>query len=501
MSLACKPKNISPTYEELLTQQTTRNLGLSSVFNVNTYVSPCVEDFTSPTYYLSGATKPMTGLTITSDSTHNMSEVDDFDLIYNFTGSTDYTGYTGEFCYGVVGVLPANLIADRCTPFSGLTGSTLVTNYNNTEVSTVDNEYITKSWVKFNSKCVTGLTIDTSDYEVEFSVYDYLVTITNPPKPSLLENPTNIFDDMDFVSETIPIQIVGSNSFQLTESPVGTVVVLNINGVNVYKSDYSLNSTTNTITLLNGITFEATDVVQVYYNKTQQLNPSDLQLNNRIKMDMFQVTGITTGFTSSFTATTYDNVVNYNNTNNRLEIFLNENIETSIEPIVTINGLSLLFNSDIYKSNIVKNKLILDDSLSLIVGDIVSVYYYHNDVQNPGDLGVLRTTTPTVKWSSSQNITRNASSSAEFTVQVAERGDTSFTTILYTGTTNYDTDVTSYSLELGPITTSSISDYIYRIKFTKDYVTSIVINSYQTTEYSDMGSFKLDWNYINNTNF
>jgi hypothetical protein len=62
MSLACKPKNISPTYEELLTQQTTRNLGLSSVFNVNTYVSPCVEDFTSPTYYLSGATKPMTAL-------------------------------------------------------------------------------------------------------------------------------------------------------------------------------------------------------------------------------------------------------------------------------------------------------------------------------------------------------------------------------------------------------------------------------------------------------
>jgi hypothetical protein len=501
MSLACKPKNISPTYEELLTQQTTRNLGLSSVFNVNTYVSPCVEDFTSPTYYLSGATKPMTGLTITSDSTHNMSEVDDFDLIYNFTGSTDYTGYTGEFCYEVVGVLPANLIADRCTPFSGLTGSTLVTNYDNTEVSTVDNEYITKSWVKFNSKCVTGLTIDTSDYEVDFSVYDYFVTVTNPPKPSLLESSSNVFSDLNFVSEIIPVTFVGMNSFLLNEKPLGSIIILNVNGVNVVKSDYSVDPTTNVVTLLNGITFEIEDVVQVYYNKTNLTNPFDAALNNRIKMDMFLVTGITTGVTSSFSATTYDNFVNYNNTNNRLEVFLTEDIESTVQPIVTINGVNVLFNVDVYKSNVVKNKLIFSDSVSILAGDVISIYYYFSGLQNPGDLGMLKTDSPAISWSSQQNITRNASSSGEFTVEVAEKGDTTFSTILYTGSTSYDADVTSYSLSVGPITTTSITNYIYRIKFTKDYVTSIIMNTYQTTNYSDIGSFILDWNYINNTNF
>ena len=55
MGFSCKNKNVlTPTIPNYID----RDLGLSNIYNVNTDVSFCMENFNSPLYYMSGATKP-----------------------------------------------------------------------------------------------------------------------------------------------------------------------------------------------------------------------------------------------------------------------------------------------------------------------------------------------------------------------------------------------------------------------------------------------------------
>jgi len=65
----------------------------------------------------------------------------------------------------------------------------------------------------------------------------------------------------------------------------------------------------------------------------------------------------------------------------------------------------------------------------------------------------------------------------------------------------YNNGSSTYSLNIGPITTTSVSNYIYRVKFTKGYRTEIVQNTYTTESISTIGSFSLNWAYINNTKY
>jgi hypothetical protein len=240
-------------------------------------------------------------------------------------------------------------------------------------------------------------------------------------------------------------------------------------------------------------------VLSAIYNKS--LIPTPSGVVNNVKLEMFSVTGITTGVTSSISATTYENFINYNSVNNRLEIYLKEKIDPSVQPRLTVNGVNLTYNVDFFKSNIVHNKLILNEGSVIEIDDAISVYYYHSGVNNPGDLGTIRTDTPTIEWESHQNILSGLFSYGDFTVEIADRDDPSFSNILKTGTTVYNNDITSYTLSIDPITTTSVSNYIYRIKFIKNFVTINPTNVYTTQSYSDTGSFRLDWPYINNTNF
>ena len=103
MGFLCKTKK-----NKYLDNPIDRDLGLSNINNINSTTNFCFEPFNGPTYNLSGATKPLTGNTSPCSGTptncyavYNLSEIDDFDLKFNFTGSTDYTGYTGDFCYNI----------------------------------------------------------------------------------------------------------------------------------------------------------------------------------------------------------------------------------------------------------------------------------------------------------------------------------------------------------------------------------------------------------------
>jgi len=504
MSLACKPNNPTPSYTARIIQETNRNIGLSSVFNVQSTVSPCVEAFSYPTFTMSGATKAMTGLTISSDSTYNLSNVDDFDVVFNFTGNTQYTGYTGQFCHTLNGYLPHITYTTSCVNYSGLTGSSLTKNIVvGNDISIDDNEYVLNSWNIFDSKCVSGLTINTNDYSITKDDF-YLVTIIDPPKPTLGFTNLNTLGDLTFINELLSVPSNGTNQLLLSYSPVAGTILMSVNGIQVSRTDYTINPSTNVISFLNGITLEQIDVVQVYYNKTLSTGDAFNVLGESVNLELVSVTGITSGFTSNFSATTYNNIVNYNDDFDRLELFLQKDIDLSVIPIVSVNGTIFTWNVDVYKSNVVNNKLIFNSGTLISVGDVISVYYYSSQVTGLGDLGRLRTTTPKISWSVPSNVIRDVSVSGNtglFTVEVVDRSDINYNTILNSGTTIYNNTTTYYTIDIGPITTTSISNYIYRIKFTKDYTTSIVSNTYQTEIYSDNGSFSLDWGYINNTKF
>jgi hypothetical protein len=504
MSLACEPRKPTPSDLVRQIQETNRNVGLSPVFNVNTTVTPCIESFTGPTYPCGngGMCEPITGLTISSPCSYNLSVVDNFDITFDFTsGNTMYTGYTGEFCYSLLNSLSANRLTDTCTPYSGITGHTITRNLDTTEISSVDNTYRVRSWDKFTSKCltndlgVTGVTVDNMVTTNEDNDC-YFITVVNPPQPILEYQPTNVLEGITFVNETLNVP-EGSNQFLLSSSPIGGKVQLTINGLNVSSVDYTVDPTESKLITVN-TTLESRDVVSAAYNMS---NDTTNGVIDNVRLEFISVTGVTSGVTSSVSATTYENIVNFNNVSNRLEIYLLDKIDSGIQPRLTINGVNLTYNVDFFKSNIVQNKLILNEGSVIKVGDVISIYYYYSGNNNPGDLGVLKTDKPLIKWESQQNILRTLFSYGTFTLEVTDRTDVSFSNILYTGNTVYNNTTTSYTLGTEQITTTSIKDYIYRIKFVKNFVTDNPKNVYTTETYSDVGSFRLDWSYIKNTNF
>jgi hypothetical protein len=510
--MSCQINKTPPTYLVRLEEELKRGLGLSPVYNINTEVNPCIECFDNPTYWMSGATKPMSGLTMSSDSTHNLSEKDNVNLIFNFTGSTKYTGYTGEFCYRIDGKESSKPIPNNCVPFTTLSGNptTLTKNFILSEISAVDNEYVITPWSTFYSECITnnrgvvGTKVDTSIYPTTIN-NNYFVTVVKPPTPLLTYTPVNVFNDMVFVNEVLgrPINEISSpsgpsliyNVYQLSNVPVGGVCVIAVNGITMSNNDYTVDTDSRTVTI-NSVTMELEDIVTAYYNQTPLTEAVALPLEDFVKLEMFGVTGVTSGVT----ATTYNNFVNYNPISNRQEFFTKENIDTFVDPIVTINGVNLAYNMDVFKSSISGNKLVLREGLELVEGDVVGIYYYYSGHNGAGELGKLDTNTPYIRWSTQLNVLKNVpfGSSGLFTIEVTDRDDPDFNTILYTQTTVYNNTISEYTSTVGPITTTNITNYIYRVKFDKDYMTPYG-NSYQTESYSSVGSFSLNWFKINNT--
>ena len=626
-------------------QKLNRDIGLSPIFNVKSDVSPCVESFTSPTYYMSGATTPMTGLTIDSSSVYNLSNVDDFTLTFN------YLGYDGKFCYKTSPRYNTKSVDDRCVKYSEINttspseceedlleynrindektlllnqkkqelssqikggndpsliqslqeeivqlekeissnekeagertsyclscekdyarlideksdledeiqqteedlvnakltgpqslidnlqlkideltsqlkdvddllsedfdcvGETLLNNNKSfnflpgQDISREDNEYIITPYDVFYSKCVTnpfgrtGTTINTKKYKTTDLDNDYgFVTLTNPPTPSLVYELNVSLSDIQFVNDSFNVDFDGVSSFQLSDTPLGSTAVVSVNGVTMSKEDYLIED--NLLKVTGGY-LSSTDTIQAYYSTSLEFGGDIIPIMDLTKLENFKVTGFTNDFFSDSLNTSYENFVNYNSSNDRYEIFLKDNVDVTIEPVLSVNGIDLVYNVDFFKSNLVQNKLILGEGLDLVVGDVVSIYYYNTGNSNPGDMGTLRSDLVPIKWSQNVKPSIKRSSYGEYVIEVYNREDSNFNTIINSGTTMYNSPISDYSLTIGPITTTNIKDYVYRLKLDK-YYTDMSLNRYKTSSEYVYGSFSLDWNYINNTKF
>jgi hypothetical protein len=525
MGFSCKGKNIlTPT----IPNYNDRDLGLSNIYNVNSDVNFCMEDFSSPLYYMSGATKPyysvFSGCTTGGTdnicgSIHNVSESDNFNLIFNITGGTDYSGYTGQFCYKIFsrpdfnvtysattsGITTIEVVSnnnfitsqtplyENCVDFSGISSNTVTqTILNGIDLPIADNDYRLMDYVTFTPNSCSDIEIDTwsiSDNYVDFNYSKdwYFVTVTNPPKPELFSTSQRRTNGVLY-AETI--QSNSGTDYALTYVPAGQVVNVHINGILLTKNedyvlDYSQYPSGPVIVSFNEI-LEDIDVFNVVY----VISETNTNLTSSSSPEGFGIeTIIYSGATTGVTASTI-NIVNYNTTSGLYEIFLTDNILVDSSVVLSINGIDLTENLEFYKSTTTQNKLNLHPNVNLVVGDIITAFYFKelNNTQS-GDLGKLSSNNVNINWNINSEIQSSqfTGSSAYFITEITEENDISYSGVTYTAITPYS-GLTIYNKIFDGVEVNK--KYIYRVCLNKKYVT-ITGDEIYTTSCSDNGSFDL----------
>lgn len=499
MSLLCNPKN-KPTDEQLDNQKLFRDIGLSPINNIYSEVDMCSESFEGFNYNMTGATKGNEFLDINSKSAHNLSNKDFVSIVFEVNEGDDYLNYEGNFCFiPVPTTSTTNPPIKRCVEYKDIPNDG-VFGWDLSELLKSDYQYTVSTKHRFYSKCITsnygfsGTTLVEGNSDTDY----YFVTVINPPNPEIKSDLINTLNEISFVNEDLSTEVIeGSTMLELTAEPLGNIVAVVVNGINLDTSDYSI--VDRLVRFSEGIEIEQTDSVSVYYSKYLGNNPSQAgYVFNITNLDVFTVNEI---HEKKFNEgeTSYDNFINDNTEAGRLEVFLKDDVDDSVQPILTINGLDLVFNRDFFKSNKVKNKLVIAPGVIIGIKDVVSVFYYRSSNNSLGDLGILLTNQPEIKWSL-PNLTLKEGSYGEFFIEVTDSEDFNFDNILLTNKRLYSSDIIDYTYTISPITTKGISDYRYRVRFDKTFLDSKGFK-YTTTSYSLTNhTFSIDWDYIDNTN-
>jgi hypothetical protein len=444
-----------------------------------------------------------TGITcdyFTCDGIHNLSEQDSFDLTFVITGGTDYTGYTGQFCYelynkdnfiltGETTITPTP-IYQKCIDFSAITSTTFTeTLYSGIDVPILENEYKLFTYTSFKpNECVTNFTFNIYLQNPTFN-YDndwYIVTLTNPEKPLFEEIQGSV------VGGSLYTQVFsvapGQTEYQLDQVPNGGEIILNVNGITLTNgSDYTLNYSLlpqgPVIVTLNQPLDSTNDTLTVTYitpGDPTQLLPSNTTLYS---IETMVVTGITTGTTASTV-----NILNYNDVSDVYEFFTQYDLLGSLPPKITLNGITLTENIDFFKSNVVSNKIIFHPSVgnNLVLNDVISVIYFKQDnLLFDGNLGKLGSNDVEIKWF----VNDTTEKQMVFNVEITESTDTGYTgNNIITGTTEFVENQSSYSLLFEDVPVNNT--YIYRVCAIKTYKT-LTNDELITTECSDNGYFDL----------
>jgi hypothetical protein len=449
------------------------------------------------------------GVTVDCDGLHNVSINDSFDLNFYITGGTDYTGYTGQFCYKLINdgyilsgdtnfLLDDNIleggvevIYEKCFDFSGLTSTTITdTILSDVDVPISDNDYRLISYVKFYPENCTEDEINLSLLDpplVEFNYSDdwFFTTITNPPTP-LFTEVVGQFQGGSIRTDVLQV-FEGQRDYQLTSAPNGGKVMVDVNGVTLtedvdYTLNYSLLPSGNVIiTFLEDLEVSR-DIVSVTY-----ITPGDPTQLIQTRTDLFSIeTLVVTGFTTGTTASTI-NIINDNVTAGVKEFFTQYDYLNNSTIRVTINGFELTQGIDYFTSNKVQNKINFHPNRTVLVGDVITVWYFKQSaVLQEGQLGKLDSNDVDIRWYITEEIPTN--STGYFNIEITESTDLTYSATTYSGTTDYVSGTTAYSLLFEDVEVNK--EYIYRVCMVKNY-TNITNDVIETTSCSANGSFDL----------
>ena len=266
----------------------------------------------------------------------------------------------------------------------------------------------------------------------------------------------------------------GQTDFLLTQGFIGSPIIA-LNGLTLANEyDYIINSSANTLTISGGTVI--TDVITVIYN-------SDGENLHGLTNDLIQ---ITTPIISGITDNQGVNTVYYNTSESKYEVYTTVTPNDGDNIIITLNGLTLSPNIDYYQSISNSNRIILNGNL--LIGDVINIYY-NSKTQY---IGSIYTNSPTINWSIDVAPTNN---SGEFTIQVSDISDYTFSSIIFSASTPYIANTTTYSKQIilsGDIGTK----YIYRIKNEKIY-TTINGDKISSVSYSEIIPIEIQSNSIN----
>jgi hypothetical protein len=407
-------------------------------------------------------------------------------IYFEFTGNTDtFTGNNATFKYeiykynsNVNTFIAPPVYKSEILEYSSFSGTNILTQALPVSGLSLDGEYIVKGYYLF-SACTEyagrlGKTVDTLKYRggTEYGLYDktldwYFMAMKAAETPSLLQNSSNVAP-----SNTLWQQIIlpepGTKSFVITNG-IGGDIVLTLNGLVLAKNlDYTLN---NSIVTLSGETV-IDDIVTVIYTTTG---------GNNLVADVYDVT---TEVSSGTTGNQGNNVIYFNTSTGKYEVYTQVTPLASNTILMMINGATLANGIDYYQSSSNPKRLILEGNI--LVGDIVTVVYFpKTDVVNG-----LITNSPIVSWKIN---TAPQLANGVFTLQVST-GNT-FNDFFATGTTNYVVGETLY--QLGFTASGEVGTKLYyRVKNEKNY-TTICSGTVTSVAYSETIPLTIQTNSIN----
>lgn len=352
----------------------------------------------------------------------------------------------------------------------------------------LDGDYIIKANYTNNYPTEMGklldLTYDTSLYNVgdSYSIYK---------------------EDRDFYfvalkEAEVPTPSPGVNLVTPPNSFIVSSIELSEGQTNIVISD----TFDSYIVTLNGLVLaETLDYDITNLPVTGSVTSTLIQLfSSAIDGDLLTVTYISSGAANSIADQIYDiltpivsgatngqglNTVYFNTTTSKYELFLNYEPVSQNDILVTLNGAVLANNIDYYQSSSNPKRIIL--SGTIIVGDILVAYY--NALTNL--IGAITNPQPSFGWVIGD---APVNSDGTFTVEVSTA--TTFNTISVSGSVEYVTNETTYSLPLS-LSGNYGDELYYRIKNEKRYYTlcnSIV----KSIKYSETIPIKLGINSTNN---
>ena len=516
MGFLCKIKE-----NKYLDNPLDRDLGLSNIYNVNSVTNFCFEPFEGPTYWLSGATKPITGATTPCSGSptncyavYNFSEVDDIDLGFNFTGSTDYTGYTGSFCYKIYdrrnftvnrpnktlnNIKPA---LEACHAFSAITSTTINDIVNLGQLPFTNTDYMLRSYYKFTPKECVKKEIDTWKNSNQLNYFNfnydwYFITVTDPLKPSIVDTTGNLIDRVTLVQQTIKGGAF-QNYFNLTNQPIGNKINLYVNGILLTPGlDYSLDTsmfprTTPIVNIFSG-EIEVRDIITLVYlvGPESFLTALGQSRNELFEIDTFKVTGFTSDITASTT-----NIVNTNTIKGTQEVFLTSDFDPQSTVVAVLNGVKLMENIEYYKSSTTLNKIIFNPNfITIKEGDILSFWYFKTNLDTYNNLGTLDKDSVVIPWKVNP-LREQLYNTAYFTVEVTEKSDTNWTSLFSTTTVDYSVNNSSYQTEVTNLIVNK--DYKFRVIFEKTYKNLLgegIMTSSEVIGYFDTKNDKIIYGY------
>jgi len=454
------------------------------ILNVNMSSDICV--FESPQFSISGASKiDCTGAT-SGTSYVLSSDTQTIPLTFTFTGNTNtFIDKNAQFRFEIFkynevlnGFSSTPVYNSEVLDYSGFSATNITTQYVPVSGLNLDGEYIIKPFYRFglctdflsklNKTIDTNIYISGSEYNIYDDKYDYYFAAIKKAETPLLTQNTSNLTGINKLRQQVVLPTDKQTTFSVDTNISGDFVVT-LNGlVLAPNEDYYF--TGNTV-FLSGETY-SDDIITVIYTT----GGGYALTNDNITISSPIVSGATGGQSS--------NVVYYNTTTNKYEVYTSVTPQDGGSIILMLNGVTLANNIDYYQSTSDPKRLILEGNL--LVDDMITIVYY----PTTSTINGLETNNPMVTWKIQ---TPPQKINGLFTLEVAL--DNNFSSMYYTGTTDYQIGISYYAQSFIASGTVGTTLY-YRVKNEKNY-TTICGDIITSTTYSEVIPVIIQSNSIN----